>query len=107
MATALWEPDILLAIQYASMRESRQRSPEKRLLIAVLKSALNDYQEAVRAGGRRHQLHDLEEWFFAGDDSWPFSFENLCTQLDLSPECIRANLAALAGGRHGPPRRGP
>jgi hypothetical protein len=99
MTTALWEPDTLLASQYAAMRESRQRSPEKRLALAVLKCAFNDYLDAVRSHGQRQELFELAEWFFEGDDSWPFSFENLCAQLDLNPECIRADLDALSGGR--------
>jgi hypothetical protein len=101
MTSALWEPDTLLASQYAAMRESRQRSPEKRLLVAVLKSALEDYLDALRSGGPRRDLFELAEWFFEGDDSWPFSFENLCAELDLNPECIRASLAALVGARAG------
>jgi hypothetical protein len=102
MATALWEPDTLLASQYAAMRESRQRSGETCLALAVLKCAFNDYLDALRPRVPCRELVELTEWFFDGDDSWPFSFENLCAQLDLNPERIRADLAALAGKRAAP-----
>jgi hypothetical protein len=106
MRTALWEPDSLLASQYAALHESRERSPERRLVLAVLKSALDDYVDAL-CSRRRDEVFELADWFFEGDDSWPFSFENLCAQLDLNPECIRASLAALENGYGAVRRRVP
>jgi hypothetical protein len=98
MAFNLWEPDTLLPSQYAALRQSRQCPPEQRLLFAVLTSALADFQEAVRSPGapQNSRLREVHEWFFTPDPAWPFSFENLCTQLDLDPDYIRSGLAGLA-----------
>ena len=74
------------------------RSPEGRLLVAVLRNALLEFQDLVQSRRGEHdaQLAELWQWFFEPDDSWPFSFENVCEQLDLDPSCIRERLRALA-----------
>jgi hypothetical protein len=70
--------------------------PERKLFVAVLMSAIEDFQ-----GGLRSPNHDadpafrkLEAWFFSRDNRWPFSFENVCAQLDLDADLIRARLSS-------------
>jgi hypothetical protein len=89
----MWEQDTLIVRQY----ERGRRSPEKRLLTAVLWNALLEFQDRVQAGAADDdlQFRELWNWFFDHDERWPFSFENLCGQLDLDAGCIRAKLARM------------
>ncbi len=83
----------------------RGRSPEKRLLAAVLMEALQEFEHVVHMPNDPRR-QELWAWFFGRDAAWPFSFENLCDQLDLNPSCIRTRIAALATRRrrrHTPP----
>ena len=106
MGFGLWERDALIPFQHAWAHESARRSPEKRLLAAVLMDAVLEFREIVRSphedGDPR--LHRLRAWFFAHDQKWPFSFENVCEQLDLDPNCIRNRLATLANDGRPRPR---
>jgi len=94
MTFGLWEQDPLdtdFLMQRASVR-----SPEGRLVLAVLRHALLEYEKSTQQPERnRALLRELEVWFFADAEAetWPFSFENLCEMLELSPDWIRAHLA--------------
>ena len=98
MTFGLWEHDPLNTVPYVAQRVCAA-SPEGRLVLAVLKHALFEYEKLSQRPGRKSpQLRELEQWFFANDESeeWPFSFENLCALLDLSPGWIRSQLVTLA-----------
>ena len=90
--------DTSAASQRAWARGGYGRLPEGRLLIAVLRNALLEFEDVVHnhRGANDAQLQELWQWFFGPDDGWLFSFENVCEQLDLDPSCIRARLRALA-----------
>jgi hypothetical protein len=69
-------------------------SPERRLMMIVLARALLDLQTHAGTGtprARRH-LAEVEAWFAADDDVWPFSFVNLCHALDLDAAAVRSRL---------------
>jgi len=102
MAFELWEPDTLINDHFSR----RTRSPEKRLLMAVLMDAIAEFQEVVGSNASEDEprLRKLTAWFTARRDSWPCSFENLCDLLDLDAGCIRARLAALVHERPVRPR---
>lgn len=77
-----------------------QRSPEQRLMAAVLEDAM---RELARPGGewfgaraRRHA--EIRAWFASDDVAWPFSFVNVCEALDLDVTRFRTR---LDGGRIG------
>jgi hypothetical protein len=93
----MWQVDILNARPY---EQTRTASPEKRLLIAVLWNAILEYQDFLCSGRRADNVEaqKLRKWFFEHDEIWPFSFENVCAQLDLDPNCIRTRLATLRNG---------
>ena len=90
------QADASIAQQYSAVFSRGTEMPERKLFAAVLMSAIDDFQ-----GGLRSPNHDLdpafrkvESWFFSRDNRWPFSFENVCAQLDLDADLIRARLSS-------------
>jgi hypothetical protein len=78
-----------------------RRTPEQRLMRAVLENAL---RELVRPGAgwdgvRARRRAEVQLWLASDDVAWPFSFVNVCEALDLDPSEVRSYL--------GPPARGP
>ncbi|HWP67217.1 MAG TPA: hypothetical protein VNO26_15070 [Candidatus Limnocylindria bacterium] len=92
---ALFEPDTLLPSQHADRTGRRRFSEgEHRLMVAILEDAIDVYrkQAAARDTRKRHMFEDAEAWIEDRDSSWIFSFENICTVLDLEPDYIRRGL---------------
>jgi hypothetical protein len=70
------------------------RESEERLMLAVLESAVEDFQEYVLArnlSGKR-LFQQAEEWFLQKDSGTLFSFEIICETLQLHPDYIRQGL---------------
>ena len=76
----------------------RGNQPERRLMLAVLESAIADWlvrrETCVRP---RHDARvsveeDLAGWFASSDHTWPYSFENICSTLGLDAAGIRRRL---------------
>src|SRR5215813_4509018 len=67
---------------------------KKRLMLAVLESAVEDFQKYVLARNPRGKqlFQQAEEWFLDRDGDELFSFENVCETLRLHPEHIRKGL---------------
>lgn len=72
--------------------ESMLMSPEKKLLIALLRRAVFDY-----FGSRAAEREAAEEWLFTDDDDSTelFSFPWVCTQLDFSRSEILTRLKTI------------
>jgi hypothetical protein len=70
--------------------------PERKLFAAVLMSAIEDFRVGLRSPDHDADpaFRKVEAWFFSRDDRWPFSFENVCAQLDLDADLIRARLSS-------------
>ena len=67
------------------------RVGEERLVLAVLESAVDNYQKYVRTGDTRFQ--EAEKWLFIEQDREAlFSFENICEILQLHPGYVRQGL---------------
>lgn len=64
------------------------------LMYAVLEDAFNCFLKQFVDNGVRAQslAREAEEWFFSTDDSWPFSFSNVCNVLGINPEYVRKGL---------------
>jgi len=90
------EPELVMPDQFfARARTDASFLPEKRLMLAVLEDAVAVYRKHVhikQAGGRT-LFTEAEEWILSEDQEWPFSFVNICHQLDLDPDYIRGGLA--------------
>jgi hypothetical protein len=70
------------------------REGEERLLLAVLESAVEDFQKYVLArnlSGKK-LFQEAEDWFLDKDDGALFSFESVCETLGLAPDRIRKGL---------------
>lgn len=67
------------------------RDGEKRLMLAVLESATEDFQKYVLANHKRGKelFRAAEEWILDTDDSSFFSFANICEHLHLNPGYMR------------------
>jgi hypothetical protein len=86
------EPDIFLPSQfYGSGGLSRQLEGEKRLMIAILKDAvecLEKYRSARSSAGRSHYENAID-WIKDTDTEWLFSFTNICDLLGFDPDYMR------------------
>ena len=72
--------------------------PEKTLAGGVLKQAAYDLRRfrGAAKGADRELYLDAQSWITANDFSWPYSFMNVCTLLNLCPEVVRAELLSDA-----------
>jgi hypothetical protein len=70
------------------------REKEERLMLAVLESAVEDFQTYVLARNRsgKKLFQEAEEWFLEKDSDELFSFKNICETLQLHPNYIRQGL---------------
>lgn len=86
------EPDVFLPSQfYGTGSLSRKLEGEKRLMIAILKDAvecLDKYRGARSSLGRSHYLNALE-WVEDKSTEWLFSFTNICDLLGFDPDYMR------------------
>ncbi|MBM4269489.1 MAG: hypothetical protein FJ144_23280 [Deltaproteobacteria bacterium] len=71
------------------------RSPEARLMLAVLEDAMATLSRNARARSRaeRRALAEVQEWYGEDDCSWPFSFVNVCEMLGLDVSKMRHGLS--------------
>ena len=81
------------------MRPMRLGEPEKRLMVAVLQSVVDDcrgsgYRRATGHTLPRNLRHTRQAKAYASsaDRAWPFSFENLCDALDVDAPRLRRAL---------------
>lgn len=65
--------------------------PEKTLMAAVLKSALDDYTKKGQAG------RTAKEYLISNETEYLYSFTNVCLHLGLCPKTVRTMLG-LRGG---------
>jgi len=72
------------------------REGEEKLMLAVLADAIDDFKKHAFSKDQRGQklFQEAEEWFLEKDDDQLFSFEYICTSLQLHPDYIRWGLLA-------------
>jgi hypothetical protein len=102
------EPDVFLPAQFhGNGGLSRQLDGEKRLMIAILKDAvecLNKYRGARSSLGST-QYQNALEWVQDEGTDWLFSFNNICDLLGFDPDYLRKVLIKKEA-RHANPVRG-
>jgi hypothetical protein len=84
------------------------RDGEKRLMLALLESATEDFQKYLLASGKRSQelFQEAEDWILETDSASFFSFENVCEHLQLDPAYVRRGLMRWKAAKLDPqPRR--
>src|SRR4029450_6495636 len=77
-----------------SVYKKSLREGEERLMLAVVESAVEDFQKYVLARNLRGKqlFQEAEEWFLDKDGDGLFSFESICETLGLHPDHIRKGL---------------
>lgn len=77
--------------------EEACREPELRLMLAVLEEALMSFRRGVLSTDpmQRKDFFEVDAWVRCRDTDWPFSFENICSTLEIDPDYLRARLARL------------
>jgi hypothetical protein len=76
-------------LQHAAARAAE---PQKRLMIAVLQTAVDDYRTPAPGGRPARVRQQAVEWVSSTDRSWAFSFENVCEAVGLDPQALRRSL---------------
>ena len=101
-------PEQILPVQFAELvQRSAERTPELRLMAAVLEDAIRTFCGCSGSPGVRRQrlFRETADWFESCDVNWPFSFENICDALALEPGWVRRLLrrwqAAQTSRAHG------
>ncbi len=92
---SLFQPDSLLPAQFfTALKQRSQACGERRLMAAILEDAIDCFQKHLWAKDNRSRTlrQEAENWFLSDDDSWPFSFSNVCQALDLEPDFLRRGL---------------
>jgi hypothetical protein len=95
------EPDVFLPSQfYGTGGLSRKLEGEKRLMIAILKDAvecLDKYRGTRNSAGRSHYENALD-WVQDKGTDWLFSFTNICDLLGFDPDYLRSVLLKRENG---------
>jgi hypothetical protein len=82
------------------------RDGERRLMLAVLENATEDFQKYTLASDKRGKelFQAAEEWILDTDNPSFFSFANICEHLQLDPGYMRQGFlrwkAAKLAGQH-------
>jgi hypothetical protein len=87
---------VMLPVQYLAKAGDRLVEPQKRLMLAVLQTVIDDCQgsRSRQAAGLPAPLDGKEylaarEYLASTDRDWPFTFENLCDALGLDAGSFR------------------
>ncbi len=77
--------------------EAPTRSPEERLMMAVLEEALATFERGLgsRVPMQRQAHHDVDRWVRCRSREDLFSFENVCSILGIDADYLRSGLARL------------
>jgi len=92
MGAAIFEPAIVLPVQYLARRTLE---PERRLMLAVLEDAIATLlgHGCVRGTRREDAVNDAQRWLDSDASDWPFSFTRVCEALGLDADYVRSGLA--------------
>jgi hypothetical protein len=100
-STAIDEPGERNEMLRAQVRE-RSMAPlegEKRLMLAVLERAVDDFRNYanIPTGRGRWLFREVAAWFDSSDTA-PFDFEGICQATGLDPDFIRKGLRSGSVG---------
>jgi hypothetical protein len=93
--SAYFETDVLTPFEYSTTFRRRDHLlPELKLMFAVLTDAIECFQKYISARSRRSRtlFNDAEAWILSRDICGPFSFEQICEALHISPNYLRIGL---------------
>lgn len=109
-----FEPDVMLPSQFHDTDQDGLLGGERRLMAAILSDGieayLNDKSNGVRGLGRTKAagnvvalkaLHsEAIDWVETLDDSYVFSFDNVCRSLGIEPQYLRLGLTRYVAALH-------
>ena len=91
---------VLLPDQYLGAAGERIAEPQKRLMLAVLQTVVDDctgsaYRRSTGQLGPVDSKAQMEasEYVASDDRSWPFSFRNICDALGLDVSYLRCGIS--------------
>jgi len=94
---------VMLPVQYLRKAGAYRIEPQKRLMLAVLQTVIDDCQGSKnrRAAGApgprdRKAFEEASAYLTSTDRGWPFNFENLCEALGLDAGSLRRQLTGCA-----------
>ncbi len=99
---ALFAPEQLLPTQYGPARRNTRACGERALMLAVLEDAIRCLEDGPRRDARA--ARETEAWIRSDDEEWPFSFLNLCANLEIDAGQLRRALLQRVAGRRTPVR---
>jgi len=95
---------VMLPVQYLRRADAGLAGPQRRLMMAVLQTVLDDCQgsdtaRAMGTAGSRNPraLRQALAYLDSRDRSWPYSFDNICEAMGLDAEGIRRTIRQRAG----------
>ena len=103
-----FEMEVLLPSQFADrVRRDASKSPERRLMLAVLEEAVNTFQKNWRGETpqARRIFAETEAWLRSDDRTHPFAFANICDSLGFEANYIREGLSRWRDSRLNPASR--
>jgi hypothetical protein len=86
---------VMLPVQYLRKAGERHMEPQKRLMLAVLRTVVDDCRETgfgLAAGLDRRAYLEARDYVASTDRTWPFSFENLCEAVGVDARTLRHQL---------------
>lgn len=83
----------LLILPEQATNPQRPSSGIRALMLAVLASAIQDFQHTGSATTRFQRLaQEAKSWLWSDDTRWPFSFLSICEALGFEPSYLRREL---------------
>jgi PAS domain-containing protein len=88
---------IKIEVSLLPATDERPRTPEERLMVALLEEALASYERGLNSTDPmvRQASREVDDWVRSHDSEYLFSFESVCEILGLDAECLRAGFSAL------------
>jgi hypothetical protein len=80
------------ALLAAFLARRRELSGERRLVLSVFMSGLDDLARYPRSA---RQYAEAYRWVVSDDECWPLAFRSACVTLDLDPGAVRKHVLAL------------
>ena len=90
----MFEPDIILPEQFLAFLGNKPLQGERLLLLAILEDAIHCFQMYLLAKKpyERRLFQEAEKWLSSSDPQWFFSFDNICSVLNIHPDRLREGL---------------
>src|ERR1700692_1814547 len=93
--------DAIMPAQFYSRHRSASLEPILRLMAGVLIEGVRCFQRNFQArdAKRRREFRDAEFWIFHDQGDGPFSFEDVCSALEIDSQRLRSLLVRWGKGR--------